>query len=141
MPTWIIVCLVIIILFAWGYLSNKNTKRKFDELFFGRPERSDGEYYENFYDGADIPADVVTKVRQIFSEQIGIDLSALEPDDDLSGDYSLIWEMDSMADVEIIIAIETEFDIKITDAEAAEMRSLHTIFEVVSAKLKDKKLG
>ena len=120
---------------------DKEVKRRLGELFADRPERDEDQYHTDFFADTDIPQYVVTTIRAIFSEQIGVDLSLLEPDDDLSKDYSLIWDLDSMADVEIILALEEEFDIKITDGEASGMRSIRSIASVVTSKLHEKQQG
>lgn len=63
----------------------------------------------------------------------------MEPDDDFSTDYSVIWEMDSLADVEIVVAIEKAFGIEIEDGEAASVRNVRMIAELVAAKLIQKR--
>ena len=59
----------------------------------------------------------------------------LEADDDLSEDFNVIWNLDSMADVEILIALEKDFDIKITDDEAAAMRTFRAVVDAVWQKV------
>ena len=46
-----------------------------------------------------------------------------------------------MADVEIVIALEEEFGIDIGDAEAASMKSIRDISEIVTAKIEAIKPG
>ncbi len=142
MPDWIISTLVFMaLMFGLGFLFNpdKKTKAKLNELFLSRPIRTDNDYYEEFFVDSDIPFEVVSKIRAIFSEQFGVDLRALEADDDLSKDYSLIWDLDSLADVEIIMALEADFEIEISDEEAARIRSIRTISEIVALKIEEKK--
>lgn len=143
MPTWLVILLIIAAIIAFGIFTNpdKETKRRLGELLANRPERDEVQYQTDFFADADIPKHVVTTIRNLFSEQIGVDLSLLEPDDDLSKDYSLIWDLDSMADVEIILALEEEFDIEISDGEAASMRSIRSIASVVTSKLHEKQQG
>ena len=69
------------------------------------------------------------------SDYLGKEMRALEPDDDLSGDYALIWDLDSMADVEIIIALEDQFGVKFSDEEAVQMKTIRDIAEGVVEKL------
>ena len=47
----------------------------------------------------------------------------------------MIWDLDSMADVEIVIALEEQFDIKVTDEEAAAMKTIRKVVEVVWSKI------
>lgn len=140
MPDWIAICILIAVVFGVGCLfdSDKKTKKKLNDQLSSRPVRSDEDYHNQFFGETDVPCEVVSRVRAIFSEQFGIDLSALEADDDFSKDYSLIWELDSMADVEIIMALEMDFEIDISDAEAGSMRSIRSISEIVASKLKTK---
>ena len=141
MPTWIIVSLVIIVVWGIGsfFDSDRKMKAELKDLLSKSPSRSPQDYYERFFADSGVPQKVVSKIREIFNEQTGIDLKALEPDDDLSGDYSLIWALDSMADVEIVIALEEEFGIEISDGEAVAMKSLRSIAETVASKLALKK--
>ena len=143
MPDWINICIFIAVVIGVGCLfdSDKKTKNKLNDLLSGRPVRTDEDYHKLFFGETDVPCEVVSKVRSILSEQFGIDLSALEADDDFSEDYSLIWELDSMADVEIVMALEADFDIEISDAEAASIRSIRSIAEIVAKNLKAKNLG
>jgi len=49
-----------------------------------------------------------------------------------------IWGYDSMVDVEIVMALEEEFDIKIEDSEAEHMRSIQDIVMCIwNKKMKD----
>ena len=119
----------------WIFDSDKKDKLKLAELFSNRAVRSDEDYDRTFFKNSSIDKDVVTQVRRIFIEQLGENYDLLEPDDDWTADYLVIWNLDSLGYVELMMAIEEEFEIKISDAEAAEMRSLRDITEMVSAKL------
>ena len=142
MPSWTIAILILVVCIGVSLMFNpdKKTKLKLAELLSDRPERSEQDYYDEFYADSDVSVEVVSMIRNIFSEQFGIDLGALDPDDDLSDDYSLIWDLDSLADVEIILAIEEEFGIEISDGEACGMSSLRSISEIVGSKVDQKNL-
>mgnify|MGYP000082493998 CR=1 FL=1 len=121
MPTWLIISLLVfgVIVLCLLVDSDKKTKRQLDDLFANRNRSDDNEYYDIFFSDSGIPKNVVSRIRSLFSEHIGVDLSLLEADDDFSTDYSLIWDLDSMADVEIVISLEKEFGIEISDGEAS----------------------
>jgi len=143
MPSLAIITFFILFVLVVACISNpdKKTRARLNDLLSSKPERNDQDYFDEFYSGSDVSEEVVSKIRYIFCEQTGIDLKPLEPDDDLSGDYSLIWALDSMADVEIVIALEEEFGIEISDAEAASMKSIRDISVIVTSKLEENKLG
>ena len=137
MEAWHITLLSFVVCTAlmWIFDSDKKDKLKLAELFSNRAVRSDEDYDRTFFKNSSIDKDVVTQVRRIFIEQLGENYDLLEPDDDWTADYLVIWNLDSFGYVELMMALEEEFEIKISDAEAAEMRSLRDITEMVSAKL------
>ena len=55
--------------------------------------------------------------------------------DDFSKELAFFWDIDSLADVEIVQALEQEFHVTITDAEAVAMKTLRDIVLGVHAKL------
>lgn len=74
-------------------------------------------------------------MREVFSEELKMNLNGLLADDDLSKDYSVLWDIDSMANVNIIVALEEHYSIDITDAEAEVMRSLRDVIRTVTSKI------
>lgn len=140
MSSWITTAIVIAIAVAtWFAGADAKAKRKLKLLFSGREPKSSDQFYERFFSNSDVPQYVVSKIRDIFQEQVPVDLSLLEADDDLSGDFNVIWDLDSLADVEIVVELEKEFDIKITDDEAAAMKSFRMVVSGVWNKLQQKK--
>jgi len=115
-----------------------SAKRKLKQLFSGREPKTEDQFYERFFVNSGVPQSVVAKVREIFQEQIPFDLALLEADDDLSSDFNVIWNLDSMADVEIVIALEKIFDIKITDEEATAMKTFRAVVDAVWQKIEEK---
>jgi len=139
MSPWIVAAIAIAIaLGVWLVDGHAKAKRKLKQLFSGREPKSEDHFYERFFDNSGVPQQVVAKIREIFQAQVPFDLSLLEADDDLSGDFSVIWELDSMADVEIVVALEKEFDIKFADAEAQAMKSFRMVVSCVWNKIKQK---
>ena len=113
---------------------DRKKKGKLENLFHGRPRRNDRSYAKEFFAETGIPLEVIKSVRKVFTEFLGPEVRDLEPDDDLSGDYALIWDLDSMADVEILVALEEEFGIEFTDEEAVQLTTLREIAEAVQRK-------
>ena len=63
---------------------------------------------------------VFDKVKEIIIEQLGVDESKVTPDTHLMKDL----EADSLDAVEIIMAIEEEYDIEIPDEEAEKFQKV-----------------
>ena len=70
---------------------------------------------------------VLDKVREIVSEQLHIDGNLIEIDTDLMKDL----EADSLDSVEIIMAVEEEFDLAIPDEDAEKFRTVRDLVEYV----------
>lgn len=72
---------------------------------------------------------VFEKVRDSISEQLGIDA------DEITMDSSFIDDLgaDSLDIVELIMALETEFDIEIPDEEAEKISTVGNVVEYIKA--------
>ena len=83
-----------------------------------RPGLTDDEFYSTFYGGSGIPKASVSSIREILAEQIGMDHSALLPDDDMILiDPEIDWSI-------IIDEVEREFCVRFTDSEL-ELSLIH----------------
>jgi len=71
------------------------------------------------------------KIREIIVEQLGVDESAVTQETSLMKDL----EADSLDAVEIIMAIEDEFEIEIPDEEAEKFHSVGDIVKYVEEKI------
>ena len=70
------------------------------------------------------------KIRSIISEQLSIDdVDTITLDTSLTEDL----EADSLDAVELIMAVEEEFDIEIPDEKAAEIKTVQDIVEYIKA--------
>lgn len=71
---------------------------------------------------------VESKVKEIIAEQLGIN------EDDIAVDSSLTDDLgaDSLDIVELVMALEEEFEIEITDDEAEKMDTVGEFIEFVS---------
>ena len=92
-------------------------------------------FYTSYFKGTGISKKVVDGVKQVLEEQLSADLSRLSAEDDFSKNLNFFWKLDSLADVEIIIALEEEFNIKIEDFEAEQTFTVRDIVNLVSGKL------
>ncbi|WP_395742822.1 acyl carrier protein [Prosthecobacter sp.] len=79
---------------------------------------------------AGLDAGIVTKVTREVAEILGVDASKIGPDKDLIRDLGA----DSLDAVEIVMAVEEEFNITIDDASAEKMRTVADIARYVAAK-------
>ncbi|SKC55529.1 acyl carrier protein [Maledivibacter halophilus] len=72
------------------------------------------------------------KIKEIIIEQLG-----LEEDIDITMDTSLIGDLeaDSLDAVEVIMAIEDEFDIEIPDEDAEDFKNIGDIVRYVEEKI------
>ncbi|MBR2404249.1 MAG: acyl carrier protein [Clostridia bacterium] len=72
---------------------------------------------------------VFEKVRDIVADQLGIDIDTITPDS------SFIEELgaDSLDVVELIMALETEFDLEIPEDEAENVSTVGDVVEYIKA--------
>lgn len=127
------VALSLSLLLVWG--TDRKTKRKLAQLTSDRPSLDDNAFYDRSFANSGIQRDVVTKVRAIFRENIPADISALGADDDFSGEFQVIWMLDSMSSVEVVVGLEKAFGITIEDSEAEKVTSIRKAVELVWSKL------
>lgn len=114
----------------------RKKKKKIEKAFAGREPLAGHTFYEKHFRARGVPADIVLKVRHILEDELNADLSRLAAGDDFSQNLSFFWEYDSMADVEIVMRLEAEFAIKITDTEAEQTRTVEDIVNLVWGKLR-----
>jgi len=131
-----IIALCIVVYFFSG---NEEKKRlaSIAAVFEGREPLTPEAFYEKYYKDKGVSAEVVFGVRKILEEQLDADLSKLSSSDDFSSNLNFFWSFDSMADVEIIIALEEVFGIKIEDSEAEKTCTVNDIIMLVANKLKE----
>lgn len=75
-------------------------------------------------------SDLSEKVKELVSEQLGLDESEIKPDLHLLDDLGA----DSLDIVELIMAIEEEFDIEIPDEDAEQVQTLKDIIAYINDK-------
>ena len=116
----------------------KAKKKKIEEAFAGRPPLDERTFYETYFESRGVPFFVVSKVRQILESELGADLSRLSAADDFSRNLSFFWDYESAAAVEIVVRLENEFEIKITDAEAQQTTTIDDIVNLVWLKVRQR---
>lgn len=111
-------------------------QRRLDAVFVGRTPLTPEGFFTRYFEERGFDRDMVLRIRKIFAENISLDLSRLSATDDFSRELQFIWKYDSLADVEIVLDLETEFGITISDAEATSMTTLLAVVEMVDEKLR-----
>lgn len=109
--------------------------RKLRAAFAGREPLGPDAFYERYFLDLGIAPEVASGVRQILEERLDADLSCLRAEDDFSQNLSFFWDFDSMADVEIVRAIEAHFRIEIADSEAQRAHTVADLVRLVSGKV------
>lgn len=110
--------------------------KKLDAEFSGREPLNDQSFYEMYFRSRGVPPDVVITVRRILEEEFDLDLSRLSAKDDFARNLSFIVDHGSLDAVEVVIRLEDEFGIKITDAEAQQTTTVEDIINMVSDKVR-----
>jgi acyl carrier protein len=113
----------------------RQRQRKMEEAFVGRSPLPGAEFYERFFRAQGIPEDIVMGVRRVLEEQLDAELSRLVASDDFSRNIGFFFDFDSMADVEIVCALEETFSINISDEEAANAHTIQDIVDLVWCKV------
>lgn len=116
----------------------RSKARKTERAFAGREDLDERQFYEKYFESRGIPFHIVSGVRRILEECLDADLSRLAPEDRFAGELEFFFDSDSLAAVEIIIQLEKEFGIEISDDEAKDIRSVRDAVETVWAKVRQK---
>jgi acyl carrier protein len=136
MPTLLGIVCLIAALAAFVWADKKLLKRRIETAFAGREPLSDEQFFARFFHASGVRSDVSSKVRRVLAEQLGQDLSRLQSSDDFTQNLKFLFDADSMANVEIVLALEECFHIKITNEEAQAMHTVEDIVLVVHGKLR-----
>ena len=71
--------------------------------------------------------DIVSKVKEITSEQLGVDESQITPEAKFVDDLGA----DSLDTVELVMALEEEFDLEISDEEAERLTTVNRVISYI----------
>jgi len=132
------VALIIAIGIPMAIYAARAKKKRIEETFRGRQPLDERTFYETYFESRGVPFFVVAKVRQILESELGADLSRLSAADDFSRNLSFFWDYESGAAVEIVVRLEDEFGIKITDAEAQQTTTIDDIVNLVWFKVRER---
>ncbi len=70
------------------------------------------------------------RVKRILAEQVGLDIDQVRSD---HGAEDL--QIDSLDEVEIVMALEDEFDLEISDEDACKLGSVQVIVDYITGRL------
>ncbi|MEL6221688.1 MAG: acyl carrier protein [Cyanobacteria bacterium J06627_8] len=74
--------------------------------------------------------DIFQKVQKIVCEQLGVDEAEVKPEASFANDLGA----DSLDTVELVMALEEEFDIEIPDEAAEEIATVQSAVDYISNK-------
>ena len=74
------------------------------------------------------PKEIADKINSIMVKDFEIDPSRLKPEADLKADLGL----DSLDGVDLVVAVEREFHIRIEEEEARSMARLQDIYDYIT---------
>lgn len=117
---------------------SRSVKKKLEAAFAGREPLDDQTFYERHFRSRGVPADVVVKVRRILEDEFDVDLARLSAEDDFARNLGFIVDYGSLDAVEVVIRLEEEFGIKISDAEAEHTTTVEGIVDMVWDKLRQR---
>ena len=106
-----------------------------DNLFAGRDPLDEAQFWERGFKNRGVDFDTFRRVIQILGDILEVDLHRIRARDDFSKELSFFWDFDSLADLKIVYALEQEFRITISDAEAEAMKTLRDIIVGVHGKV------
>jgi acyl carrier protein len=75
--------------------------------------------------------EVFAKVQKIVAEQLGVDESEVKPEANFANDLGA----DSLDTVELVMALEEEFDIEIPDEEAEKIATVQSAVDFICEKV------
>ena len=104
----------------------------------GRPRLNPEEFAARCFEPDVAP--VARRIREMLPQHLEIDLSQMQPTDELVADLRMD-ALDSMSTAYFLLEIEDEFKIKIPDADAEAMRTLEDLALYVAEEVKRAKRG
>jgi acyl carrier protein len=131
LTTFLIISAGILALLFFIKIESFRKEKAIENAFSGRESHSPEEFYNKFFKDQNIPEYIVYGIKEILEEQLDADLSRLVDEDDFSKNLNFFWDFDSMADVELIIALEGKFNIQIEDTEAEQTLTVRDIVNLV----------
>jgi acyl carrier protein len=112
-----------------------NKQRHLDLIFAKRIPFDEAQLWEKCFRTDGIALDTVARVRRILCDVLEVDLFRIRAKDSFTKELSFLWDLDSLADLKIVHALEEEFNITISNAEAEAMKTLRDLVLGVHAKV------
>ena len=109
--------------------------RKLADTFADREPLTALQFYERYYSASGIAPEVVLAIHQLLEQELDTALPYLQPEDNFTGNLRFLFELDSMADVALVLAIEQHFQIQIDDQEAEATHTVADLIQLVANKL------
>lgn len=75
--------------------------------------------------------DILNKVQSIVSEQLSVDAAEVKPDANFANDLGA----DSLDTVELVMALEEEFDVEIPDEDAEKITTVQQAVDYINQKV------
>ena len=136
----IIIAIVIIALISVAPQFDRHEKAKKERLIedrFGDRGKLDAEgFYQAYFSSQEFSRDVVSGVREVLQSILDTDIAFLRDSDDFSKNLSFFWDFDSMANVELIQALEERFQMRISNQEAENTKTVRQLIELVQRKVR-----
>ncbi|RKD22718.1 acyl carrier protein [Ammoniphilus oxalaticus] len=76
-------------------------------------------------------SDILSKVKDLFADFLAIEGDSIKPESTIKDDLGV----DSVDIVSIVSELENAFDLKISDAEAANLKTVGQVVELISARV------
>lgn len=118
--------------------TREQEQKKIDDFNKDRENLSPEAFYEKYFKSKGVSKEIVIGIRKIIEEIFNFDLSGLKKNDELFKELKFLFDSDSMADVEMTIAIEEKFNIKIADADVQTIKTIDYLVMLVDKKVKNK---
>jgi acyl carrier protein len=118
------------------FVHERRERVRIQRKLAGRPQLSPAEFGQQYAPQSESKAAVACRVRAVIdsvAQQIPLNTAGLQPSDAFVQDLNLD-ALDSMASVELVVALEKEFAISIPDADAETMRTVADIVEYVHSR-------
>jgi len=77
-------------------------------------------------------AEILEKVQKIVAEQLGVEINEVTPSASFANDLGA----DSLDTVELVMALEEEFDVEIPDEAAEQIATVQAAVDYISDKVK-----
>ena len=106
-----------------------------EDRFGSRGSLAPDEFFERYFAEPRYRREIVLGIRETLEQILDSDLAFLRDSDDFSENLSFFWDFDSMANVELIQALEDRFKIKIEDDDAEQTKTVRQLIDLVHAKI------